>query len=161
MTTGVPMVKPVAWVALLPALAVMALAIWFWQAVGVVGANAWALGAATHLLLAWVLRGSLGRYHQQGIRLVKQEKFAEAIPCFEQSYHFFQRHTWIDRWRYLTMLSAGKMSYREMALNNIAFCYGQVGNGQQAKAYYEQALREFPGSGLAKAGLRMLESVHS
>jgi hypothetical protein len=43
-----------------------------------------------------------------------------------------------------------------MALNNIAFCYGQLGNGNLSKEYYQKTLDEFPESGLAKAALRLL-----
>ncbi len=45
-----------------------------------------------------------------------------------------------------------------MALNNIAFCYGQMGNGEKSREYYEKILQEFPGSGLAKTALRFLNS---
>jgi hypothetical protein len=51
------------------------------------------------------------------------------------------------------------MSYKEMALNNIAFCYGQLGKGKLSKEYYEKTLDEFPESGIAKAGLRLINSV--
>lgn len=46
-----------------------------------------------------------------------------------------------------------------MGLCNIAFCYSQIGNGQKAKDYYEQALKEFPENGLATAGLNIIKSV--
>lgn len=51
------------------------------------------------------------------------------------------------------------MSYREMALVNIAFAYSQIGNGERAKAYYQHALEEFPNSSMAIAALRLIESV--
>ncbi|WP_144803871.1 tetratricopeptide repeat protein [Maribacter sp. MAR_2009_72] len=51
------------------------------------------------------------------------------------------------------------MSYREMALANIGYCYSQIGDGKKAKEYYERTLKEFPGSGLAKSALNMMNSV--
>ena len=45
-----------------------------------------------------------------------------------------------------------------MALNNIAFAYGQIGDGKKAKEYYERLLTEFPRSGIAKAALKMIDS---
>ena len=51
------------------------------------------------------------------------------------------------------------MTYQEMSLANIAFCYGQNGNGKKSKEYYIRTLKEFPDNGLAKASLRMLNSV--
>ena len=53
-------------------------------------------------------------------------------------------------------MSAKAPTLRPMALVNIAFCHGQMGSGQLAKAYYERALQEFPNSGIATAALRML-----
>ncbi len=46
-----------------------------------------------------------------------------------------------------------------MALLNIAFCYGQSGNGKRSKEYYEKTLREFSNSEIAKASLQMFESA--
>ncbi|HEX7447932.1 MAG TPA: hypothetical protein VF306_10325 [Pirellulales bacterium] len=56
-------------------------------------------------------------------------------------------------------MSSSAISYREMALCNIAFCYAQLGNGENAELYYRRTLDEFPDSGLADAALRMIESV--
>jgi len=57
------------------------------------------------------------------------------------------------------MMSPSAMSYREMALINIAFAYSQIGNGKRAKEYYERAQKEFPNSGMANAALKMIESL--
>lgn len=83
----------------------------------------------------------------------------DAIPHFEKSYEFFARHIWMDKYRYLVMLSSGRLSYREMALINIAFCYGQAGNGIMARGYYERTLQEFPDSSVAKTALKFIGSV--
>jgi len=48
-----------------------------------------------------------------------------------------------------------------MALNNIAFCYGQLGEVEKAKEYYEKILKDYPENGLAKVGLRLLSSVNN
>ena len=53
------------------------------------------------------------------------------------------------------------MTYQEMALANIAFCYGQAGKGEKSKEYYTRTLKEFPDNGLAKASLKMLNSVEN
>lgn len=45
-----------------------------------------------------------------------------------------------------------------MGLNNIAFCYAQIGNGNKAKHYYQKILSKFPDSMLAKTALNMLNS---
>jgi Tfp pilus assembly protein PilF len=53
------------------------------------------------------------------------------------------------------------MWYREMALNNIAFCYGQIGDGANAKKYYLKTLEEFPGNPLATAGLALMRAAEN
>lgn len=90
------------------------------------------------------------------MQMVNQQKFPDAVTYFENSYNFFNRNSWIDKYRFATLLSSSKMSYKEMALNNIAFCYAQSGNGVKSKEHYEKTLLEFPNSGIAKAGLNVL-----
>ncbi|MEM7571703.1 MAG: hypothetical protein AAF433_02330 [Bacteroidota bacterium] len=116
-------------------------------------------GALTYLVLSQLLKRLIPRAHRRGMASVKAEDYHNAITHFQNSYDFFNKNDWIDRYRYLTLLSSTKMSYREMALNNMAFCYGQIGDGQTAKAYYERTLAEYPESGMAKAGLRLLNSM--
>ena len=95
------------------------------------------------------------------MKKVKNGDFKEAISDFMKSYEFFDKNNWIDKYRFLTLLSSSKMSYKEMALNNIAFCFSQIGNGVKAKEFYEKTLKEFPESGLAKAGLNMMNSINN
>jgi TolA-binding protein len=59
------------------------------------------------------------------------------------------------------MMSPSAISYREMALVNIAFSVSQLGQGTDAKEYYQRALDEFPNSAMAKAALRLIESVEN
>jgi hypothetical protein len=46
-----------------------------------------------------------------------------------------------------------------IAVANMAYCYGQLGNGTKAVELYEQVLREVPDHSLAKASLNMLRAV--
>jgi Tfp pilus assembly protein PilF len=57
------------------------------------------------------------------------------------------------------MLTHAAMPYREMALINIAFCYSQLGNVGQAKAYYQRTLQEFPTSSMARTALNTYEAM--
>jgi len=107
-----------------------------------------------------ILRNVFAKDHRHGIRLVRQNKFIEAIPFFERSVNYFTKNKWIDKFRSLTLLSSSKMTYKEMGLCNIAFCYSQSGDGSKAKEYYKQVLKEYPQNGLAIAGLNMLTSVN-
>ena len=46
-----------------------------------------------------------------------------------------------------------------MAICNIAFSYSQIGDGEQARSYYEKCLERFPESGLALTALRMTDAA--
>lgn len=156
MASKVPTVKQVAWISLIPQLMLMGLIIFVYHLIGF--QNSFLLGACTYLILSLMLRNLIAADHRRGIRLVKQQQFEQAIPFFEKSVRFFTENKWIDTFRFLTLLSSSKMTYKEMALCNIAFCYSQTGNGQKAKEYYELTLKEFPNNGLATAGLKMIQS---
>lgn len=110
-------------------------------------------------LLVVIVRCTFRFNYQAGITRSTKMKFAEAIPYFEKSYNFFKRYTWLDKFRYLFLLSVSKTCYREMALLNIAFCYGQIGEGKKSIEYYERTLLEFPNSTMAASALRLLKSV--
>jgi tetratricopeptide (TPR) repeat protein len=154
----VPVVRQISWPAVLLQLAAVGGAI----AVGVYvvrTSDGMILGAAVYLTYSIGSRMLIARDHRRGMRLVHNQEYAAAIQAFEDSYSFFARNTWIDRFRAVVMMSASGISYREMALCNIAFCHSQLGDGEKAGSYYRQALDEFPNSGLATAALRMIESA--
>ena len=89
---------------------------------------------------------------------LKQERsVSELCRRFEVSRK--TAYKWIDRFRSIVLMSPSAVSYREMALCNVAFCYTQIGNGERAKEVYRRTLAEFPESGMAAASLRMLESI--
>jgi hypothetical protein len=115
-------------------------------------------GVGIYFAYAWLTRSLIPREHRRGIRLVRQGRYEEAIPAFENSLSFFTRHAWIDRLRAITMLSPSKMGYREMALCNKAFCHAQIGQGATATAIYQSVLAEYPDNLMAPAALRMLEA---
>lgn len=114
--------------------------------------------ALTYVVLARLLRTLIAKDHRQGIKLVMQKRFNEAIPFFDRSYNYFSRNQWVDKYRFLTLFSATKSSYTQMALDNIAFCYSQLGNGIKAVEYYNKALALNPNDELAQVGLNMLKA---
>ena len=93
--------------------------------------------------------------------LFKRKSFQDAIHEFQKSYEFFKKYKWIDTYRSIILLSPSRISYTEMALLNIAFCYGQTGEGQKSREYYERILQEFPESEMARSALNMLDSAAS
>jgi tetratricopeptide (TPR) repeat protein len=121
-------------------------------------ANGTLWGAGAFLLYSFGSRGLIARDHRAGIALVKRQQFESAIPHFQRSLEFLDRHPWIDRFRSIVLMSASAISYREMALANTAFCYSQVGNGEEARRYYKRCLERVRNSGLASAALRLMDS---
>lgn len=114
-------------------------------------------GAIGQLVVWYGVRSIVAKFHKQGMDLVKQEKFTEAIPLFIDSLEMFAKYSWVDKYRYF-LISSSKMSYREMDLNNIAFCYAQIGEKEKAIQFYKQTLQEFPNSGMAKAALNFINT---
>ena len=157
MSSEIPVIKQTAWISIFPHLLVMGLIIFIWYQF--TKSHFVIYGSITYLALSQLLRRIIAKEHKKGIAKVKREHFEEAISDFKNSYEFFNTYEWIDKYRYFILLSSTKMSYKEMALNNIAFCYGQIGNGELAKEYYEKTLDEFPESGIAKAALKLINSV--
>lgn len=156
-SSGTPIIRQVSWPAVLPQLAAVIVAMTIAYALGVRDAVLW--GVVAFLTYSIGSRQLIARAHRAGIRLVKQQYFEDAIPKFQGSFDFFERHPWIDRFRSIVLMSPSAAGYREMALANIGFCYGQLGNGEQSRTYYQKCLELFPGSGLATSALRMLDSV--
>ena len=157
MASAQPMIKQIAWLSVIPQLAVFAVimtTLWLFDVQAPI-----LVGATVYLIISISLRILIPKNHRRGIILFKKKKFAEAVEEFNKSYAFFQRHRWLDDFRYLAMLSSSRMSYREMALLNMAFCYGQLGEGRKSKEFYEQTLEEFPESEVAQASLRMFSAM--
>ncbi len=81
------------------------------------------VGVLVYLAVAWTLRLTLQKHHRKGMRLLKAETFEKALVCFQKSEAFFEKHAWIDKYRFITMFSSSAYSYREMALHNQAYAY--------------------------------------
>lgn len=153
-----PIIKPVVWSNVAINLVLLAVAC----AVGylVHPRHGILFAAAAFVILSVILRGALAKHHKLGVSLCRQNRFDEAILEFDKSLAFFNKYEWIDRFRAITLLSAG-LPYREMALVSKAFCYAQLGQGQRAQETYEECLRRFPDSQLAASALRFLEAGKS
>ena len=157
MASGTPIIRQINWLALAFQLCVFVALVYLFQGLGVGAPSLSAL--ASYLVLVYFLRFFLAKYHRYGMMLLKRNEFEAAIPNFENSYEYFREKPWLDKFRAIFLLSSSRISYKEMAVVNTAYCYSQLGNGAQAKAYYERALKEFPDSGIAKAGLNMLNAA--
>ncbi|MEM6327815.1 MAG: tetratricopeptide repeat protein [Bacteroidota bacterium] len=155
----IPVTRPVSWRVVPVQLAVLGALVGGTRvAFGVEWSEAFLISAGVYLVYSFGSRALIAREHKAGMRLMTRERFDQAIPHHERSLAFFERRSWVDRWRSLTMLSSGAISYREMAMVNLAFCYAQLGDGDRAEAYYRRALDAFPDSVIATTALRFIES---
>lgn len=157
MASNIPVVKQAAWISIIPQIGVMILLFGLYYLIGLKEFILY--GTLTYLLFSYSLRVFVPKSHRKGIKLMKEKKFEIAILNFENSYNFFVKNNWIDKYRYLTLLSSSKMTYREMALCNIAFCYGQIGNGKMMKEYYKKTLVEFPENSIAYSAIKAIDSL--
>jgi len=161
MSSGKPIVHQIAWISLLPQIALLLFLILLTSVLFGPSSPAPDFVILFYLLYPILSRKFIAHNHRRGIKLFKTGAYAPAIQEFEKSYAFFMRHPWIDKYRFLLLLSSSKISYAEMALVNIAFCYSQMGDGDNAKLYYEKTLEQFPKSGMAKAALQMIASARN
>jgi len=159
MSSNVPVVRSIAWPSVIVQLIIVALlsCAFFLAKIS----EPFLCGAITYSALAFALRYTFSKHHRAGMKLVKQMKFTEAIPHFEKSVDYFTRNSWVDKYRVIVLFNSGKMSYKEMGLCNLGFCYSQIGNGEMAKKYYTAAITEFPQSGVARVALNMLNSTQN
>jgi tetratricopeptide (TPR) repeat protein len=157
MASKQPIVKQIAWASLIPQVAVMAILMYSSHLLG--AEQPIIVGAVFYLILSLILRRLIPSNHRKGFKHLKKKEFAKAIGNFELSYEFFQRYSWIDKFRFLTLLSSSRICYREMALLNLAYCYGQQGDGTRSKEYYEKTIEQFPKSEMARSSLQMFESA--
>ncbi len=157
-TMKVPIARSISWigvtVAVIPLLALVCVNMWLESVwLPIVGALVW-------MVITTLMRRLLTGAHRKAMHLIKHERFEEAKPLFAQSYAVLCQRPWIDKFRWLLLGGCSRLSYREMALCNLAFCYGQTGDGQKMKEYYEKALAEFPGSVIATTALRFIDSLN-
>lgn len=95
----------------------------------------------------------------EGMKLIREEKFQEAIPRLEDTIDYFVRNLWIDKFRFLLLISSAKRSIKESTICNLAYCYLQVGNVKKATETYEDVLLSYPDNWSAKAVLNMINIV--
>ena len=152
----VPTDRSIAWISLVPQLILMGIIFGVFYILKV--KEPFLFVGFTYLLLSFGLKKIFLRNHNKGITLTKEGKNVEAIASFEKSAKFFSDHRWLDHYRFLTLLSASKCHYREMALVNISYCYMDLDNQDKAKEYYMKVLQEYPDNEMAKLGLGITNS---
>lgn len=96
------------------------------------------------MLLNGYLKIIIPKWHRKGLYYLRKGEVEGAIYAFRKSHDFFQKYSWIDNYRAITMLSISGFSYSEMALMNIIYCQTQLGRDAEAKKVQKQLAKEFP-----------------
>lgn len=158
MSNNVPVVRQFAWISILPHVVVICLFLWlFYHLVPTEAYVYYAL--VSYLVFSFGLRYFLAGDQRKGMTLLRNHYFEAALPYFERSVAFFTKNEWVDKYRYITLLASSRMSYREMGLCNMAYCYSQMDERQKAKALYEQIHTEYPENGIAISALEMIRDL--
>jgi hypothetical protein len=152
-----PVVTSISWIAvavsITPLIAMLVLnALWLSEYFPYVAAGLW-------LLVVNLARGVFTSHHRAGVKRIKLGDFAGAIPYFEKSYADMTRRAWVDKFRWVILGSSSRWCYREIALCNCAFCFGQIGDGPRMKEYYHRVLKDYPRNALAITALRIISAA--
>lgn len=144
--------RQVNWLAVIPqALLMFAIMIGLEYGLKVQGGSL--IGAMIYFGIFYLLQMLIPHHHRRGLLYIRRGDYTNALESFRQSFVFFTEKAWLDKYRAILMLSNSKMSYREMALLNIAYCYVQLEQYDKAKEAYHQVLAAYPNSEMAKNAL--------
>jgi len=95
----------------------------------------------------------------EGIKLIGEAKFEEAIPIVQQTIDYYLKKPWIDKYRFWLLISSAKRSITESSTCNLAYCYLQAGQAERAKNIYEDVLLRYPENINAKTMLNTINSI--
>jgi tetratricopeptide (TPR) repeat protein len=161
MSQPMPVVRQLYWPGLIPqwiAILLLAVIVYFCFPMATIFPSLVA-GAVIYLVICRSLRALLVRDHTRGMAAYRAGNFQEAISHFQASHRFFSAHRRLDSWRSFVFGVASRNPYRVIALGNMAYCHGQLGEGAKAIELYEEVLREAPDHTLAKSMLNLLKAV--
>ncbi len=156
-----PVVRQIYWPGLIPqflAIAALCASLWLLLPAPARGQAIW-LGALAYLVFCRLMRWWLVRDHAQGIRAYRGGRFHDAIAHFDASHRFFSAHRRLDACRSLLFGVASQNSYRIIALGNMAYCHGQLGDAARAIDLYERVLQEVPDHAVARSSLNLLRAT--
>jgi hypothetical protein len=116
---------------------------------------------AVYVVFCRIMRWRFAGHHRAGVRAYRIRRFDEAVAHNRASFEFFERHQWMDQWRFILFGTASRTSYRTMALSNMAYAEALRGNRSSAASLFKQALQLTPGYANAEVGLAMLQTAES
>jgi|SRR6185437_8505315 len=161
MTSKVPFVKQETnWFAILPRIFVIGiLCLVFYHFLGQADKhNFFIFAFIVYLIIAFASRKLFfPLVIHQGIRLIKEEKFAQAIPYIHKTIDYYTKNSWIDKFRFLLLISSSKSTIRESSICNLAYCYLQIGETNKSREIYQDILIQYPKSINAKSMLNTID----
>ena len=116
-------------------------------------------GTVVYLVGCRVLRHLLVRDHTRGIRAYREGRFRDAIAHFDASHRFYSAHPRLDASRSIVFGVASRHSYGIIALGNMAYCHGQLGEVAEAAELYERVLKDTPDHTGATASVNRLRTA--
>jgi tetratricopeptide (TPR) repeat protein len=155
-----PVARNVAWLRAIPLGLVVALLSAVFDAIQVF--QYWAYNVIAAFLVVvgyrYLIRYTVMRHLTNGVRLLRAQRYEEAIPAFERNLDFFDKHPTVDKWRSILFLSAARYGYMEMTLLNLGLVYSQIREGERSEEYYKKALELNPKNGAAVFALNLLNA---
>ena len=109
MASNVPTIKQINWIAVILQILLIGIIIYVYRLLNI--GDPFIFGALTYLILSFGLKNLLSTDHRQGIKLVKQQKYADAIHYFKKSVDYFSKNAWVDKYRFLTLLSFSNITF--------------------------------------------------
>lgn len=106
--------------------------------------NYWVLAPIIFAALAYILQHLLLKDNSKGAQLAKIKDYENAISHFKKCADYLTKNEWIDRHRYITVLSRSRLSYREVVLLNWAFCLAKAGRKQEATGLLQDIIKQYP-----------------
>lgn len=122
--------------------------------------NFFIIGFVVYLILTFLARQLFfpNSLHE-GIKLIREAKFDQAIPFIQKTIAYYIKYPWIDKYRFLLLISSAKSTITESSICNLAYCYLQVGDIKKAKEIYQNVLMHYPENINAKSMLRTIDLV--
>ena len=116
-------------------------------------------GAGGYLVYSRLSRAIVLRHHRQGVKLLKAGMYQEAIEEFQSMYDILDRHKWIDRYRYVLLLSETSIPYGVSALCNIAYGYWMLNQNAKSLEYYRKTVQSYPNFDAFKEAMETVEAA--
>lgn len=85
------------------------------------------------------------RVLNQGVALMKQHRYEAAIALFSHIHQYFEKHPWVDKYRYVLLISCSAIPMKVMCVMNITACHVLLKNKELATFYYHTLVKLYKG----------------